>query len=112
MQSTCFHDLSTSMLTGEGLQSFPCRTWYEFISGAMWMNIMTLACPDKLSARSCVSLELRKGTWRCLAARAAMTSPRAESELLMWFASTMRSPGQQAVDATRHHSLLSPVTLP
>ena len=61
-------------------------------SGATCMNIMTFACPDRLSASSCVSLLLRKGTWLFLEARAAITSPRADREVLMCLASVRRSP--------------------
>ena len=51
-------------------------------SGAMWMNIMALACPWSESCSSAVSLLLRKGT--CFASRcasAAITSPSALRDL-------------------------------
>ena len=50
-------------------------------SGAMWMNIIALAWPWSESCSSCVSLELRKGTWRSLLASAAITSPSALKDL-------------------------------
>ena len=42
-------------------------------SGAMWMNIMALAWPQRESCSSCVSLLLRKGT--CLVLRSAPARP-------------------------------------
>ena len=62
-------------------------------SGAMWMNIMALAWPQRESCSSCVSLLLRKGT--CLVLRcasAAITSPSALRLRLMCLASSSRSP--------------------
>ncbi len=67
-------------------------SWYELLSGDTCTNIMTLACPDRLSASSCVSLLSRNGTCLLLAASAAMTLPREVSDVLMWLASTRRSP--------------------
>mmetsp|Transcript_5284 Transcript_5284/g.12875 ORF Transcript_5284/g.12875 Transcript_5284/m.12875 type:complete len:294 (-) Transcript_5284:1860-2741(-) len=65
---------------------------YELISGAMCMNIIVLACPPRLSCRSCVSLLFLYGTWDEPLASAFITSPRALRLLLMCWASFSRSP--------------------
>ena len=75
------------------VQPLPMCKPRRITSGAMWMNIMALAWPQRESCSSCVSLELRKGTCfvlRC--ASAAMTSPSALKLLLMCFASSSLSP--------------------
>lgn len=61
-------------------------------SGAMCMNIMAFAWPDRESWSSWVSFELRYGTWLDFAANADITSPRALKLLLMCLASSSLSP--------------------
>mmetsp|Transcript_3440 Transcript_3440/g.6433 ORF Transcript_3440/g.6433 Transcript_3440/m.6433 type:complete len:438 (-) Transcript_3440:317-1630(-) len=61
-------------------------------SGLTCRSITILAEPAMESCSTCVSLELRYGTWLLLFCSAHTTSPSAESDLLMHCASLRRSP--------------------
>ena len=60
--------------------------------GEMLTNIRVLLLPPRLFCSRWVSLEFLYGTWGVFCARAMMTLPRLESDLLMAWASVRRTP--------------------
>jgi hypothetical protein len=63
------------------------------LAGEQQMTIVVLALPPKDSCRILVNFESRYGMWVLLpAARAEMTLPRADKDLLLHFASSKTVP--------------------